>query len=43
VANLARREPWHVEKVNGEEVVKVYKLLPGESPFPERGEELVQH
>jgi hypothetical protein len=42
VANLARREPWHVEKVNGDEVVKVYKLLPGESPFPE-GEELVQH
>jgi 4-amino-4-deoxy-L-arabinose transferase-like glycosyltransferase len=42
VVNLARREPWHVEKVNGDEVVKVYKLLPGESPFPEGGE-LVQH
>lgn len=43
VANLARREPWHVEKVRGEEVVKVYKLLPGESPFPEAGQQLVQH
>ncbi len=35
VANLARRTPWHVERIRGEDVVKVYRLLPGESPFPE--------
>jgi len=34
VALLAKREPWHVERIRGEEVVKVYRLLPGESPFP---------
>jgi 4-amino-4-deoxy-L-arabinose transferase-like glycosyltransferase len=31
---LAQRAPWHVERVLGHEVVKVYRLLPGESPFP---------
>ncbi|TMA29242.1 MAG: phospholipid carrier-dependent glycosyltransferase [Deltaproteobacteria bacterium] len=42
VENLAHRPPWHVESIEGQEVVKVYRLLPGESPFP--GEEaLVQH
>jgi hypothetical protein len=41
VESLARRTPWHVESIEGREVVKVYRLLPGESPFP--GEEaLVQ-
>jgi 4-amino-4-deoxy-L-arabinose transferase-like glycosyltransferase len=34
VENLARRTPWHVERVAGREVVTVYRLLPGESPFP---------
>ncbi len=34
VANLAGREPWHVERIRGEDVVKVYRLLPGEFPFP---------
>ena len=34
VENLARRAPWHVEEVEGREVVKVYRLLPGEMPFP---------
>jgi 4-amino-4-deoxy-L-arabinose transferase-like glycosyltransferase len=34
VANLAKRTPWHVESIEGREVVKVYRLLPGESPFP---------
>ena len=38
VANLARRVPWHVERLEGREVVKVYRLLPGETPFP--GDEL---
>jgi 4-amino-4-deoxy-L-arabinose transferase-like glycosyltransferase len=35
VAKLAQRAPWHVERIRGEEVVKVYKLAPGESPFPD--------
>ena len=35
VANLSRRTPWHVESIRGREVVKVYRLLPGESPFPD--------
>jgi 4-amino-4-deoxy-L-arabinose transferase-like glycosyltransferase len=39
VVNLSRRTPWHVETVAGREVVKVYRLLPGESPFP--GEEAI--
>jgi hypothetical protein len=40
VENLARRAPWHVESIRGREVVRVYRLQPGESPFPEEG---VQH
>jgi 4-amino-4-deoxy-L-arabinose transferase-like glycosyltransferase len=35
VANLSRRVPWHVERIAGREVVRVYRLLPGESPFPD--------
>jgi len=35
VANLARRAPWHVEQIEGREVVKVYRLMPGETPFPD--------
>jgi hypothetical protein len=35
VRNLSRRVPWHVESIRGEEVVRVYRLLPGESPFPD--------
>jgi hypothetical protein len=27
--------PWHVERIRGEEVVKVYRLEPGEMPFPD--------
>jgi len=39
VRNLSRRAPWHVESIRGEEVVRVYRLLPGEAPFPdEQGE-----
>ncbi|HEX4385624.1 MAG TPA: glycosyltransferase family 39 protein [Myxococcales bacterium] len=34
VANLAQRTPWHVERIRGEDVVKVYKLAPGELPYP---------
>jgi hypothetical protein len=33
-ANLARRTPWHVERIRGEDAVTVYRLEPGESPFP---------
>jgi 4-amino-4-deoxy-L-arabinose transferase-like glycosyltransferase len=35
VENLSRRVPWHVERIRGEEVVRVYRLLPGEAPFPD--------
>jgi 4-amino-4-deoxy-L-arabinose transferase-like glycosyltransferase len=35
VANLSRRTPWHVERIRGRDVVKVYRLLPGEMPFPD--------
>ncbi len=38
VANLARREPWLVERIRGKEVVKVYRLPPGESPFPDENQ-----
>jgi len=45
VANLAKRTPWHVERIEGREVVKVYRLLPGEAPFPDEEETgpLVRH
>jgi hypothetical protein len=45
VANLSRRTPWHVERIEGRDVVKVYRLLPGESPFPDEPGEgpVVQH
>jgi 4-amino-4-deoxy-L-arabinose transferase-like glycosyltransferase len=45
VANLSERAPWHVERIEGREVVKVYRLLPGESPFPDEAGEgpLVRH
>jgi hypothetical protein len=39
VAWLSRRAPWHVESIRGREVVKVYRLIPPESPFPNE----VQH
>jgi hypothetical protein len=35
VQNLSRRTPWHVERIRGEDVVRVYRLLPGEMPFPD--------
>jgi 4-amino-4-deoxy-L-arabinose transferase-like glycosyltransferase len=35
IQNLSKRTPWHVESIEGREVVKVYRLLPGESPFPD--------
>lgn len=31
---LARRAPWHTIEVGGHEAVKIYRLKPGESPFP---------
>jgi 4-amino-4-deoxy-L-arabinose transferase-like glycosyltransferase len=34
IENLSSREPAHVERINGEDVVKIYRLEPGESPFP---------
>ena len=47
VANLSRRVPWHVERVLDHEAVKVYRLLPGEMPFPDDDSSapgpLVQH
>ncbi|MFL5309348.1 MAG: glycosyltransferase family 39 protein [Myxococcales bacterium] len=35
VRSLAHREPWTTVQVRGEDVVKVYRLPPGESPFPD--------
>src|SRR2546423_4257166 len=47
VTNLSRRVPWHVERVLDHDVVKVYRLLPGEMPFPDEEPSvpgpLVQH
>ena len=47
VEHLSHREPWHVESVAGREVVKVYRLLPGELPFadeePQGTGPLVRH
>ena len=42
VRNLATRTPWHVERIRGEDVVKVYRLQPGESPYPAESA-VVQH
>jgi len=35
---LSHREPWTTVRVRGEDVVKVYRLMPGESPFPDENE-----
>ncbi len=35
IHHLEQRTPWHVERIRGEDVVKVYRLPPGESPFPD--------
>jgi 4-amino-4-deoxy-L-arabinose transferase-like glycosyltransferase len=35
LASLSKRKPWHVERIGDREVVRVYKLSPGESPFPD--------
>ena len=35
VSWLARREPWSTVRIRGQDVVKVYRLPPGESPFPD--------
>jgi len=35
VKNLSAKTPWHVEQIEGRDVVKVYRLPPGESPFPD--------
>ena len=32
---LARRQPWTTVRIRGEDVVKVYRLPAGESPFPD--------
>ena len=32
---LARRKPWHEEIVLGLTAVRVYRLAPGESPYPD--------
>jgi len=37
---LARREPWTTVRIRGEDVVKVYRLPPGESPFPDENPEV---
>ena len=35
VRSLSHQEPWTTVRVRGEDVVKVYRLPPGESPFPD--------
>jgi 4-amino-4-deoxy-L-arabinose transferase-like glycosyltransferase len=35
VTGLSHRVPWHVERIRGRDVVKVYRLLPGELPYPD--------
>jgi 4-amino-4-deoxy-L-arabinose transferase-like glycosyltransferase len=35
VRSLSRREPWTTVRIRGEDAVKVYRLEPGESPFPD--------
>src|SRR6267143_2107979 len=35
VRSLSHRDPWTTVRVRGEDVVKVYRLPPGESPFPD--------
>jgi 4-amino-4-deoxy-L-arabinose transferase-like glycosyltransferase len=35
IDNLAKRTPWYVEHIRGEDAVKVYRLAPGETPFEE--------
>jgi hypothetical protein len=35
VANLAKRTPWHVVRIRDEDVVKIYRLEPGERPYPD--------
>ncbi len=37
IEKLSRRQPWHVARIRDVEVVRVYRLAPGESPFPEEG------
>jgi 4-amino-4-deoxy-L-arabinose transferase-like glycosyltransferase len=32
---LSRREPWNTVRIRGEDAVKVYRLPPWESPFPD--------
>jgi hypothetical protein len=34
IHHLAERAPVHVVRIRGEDVVRVYRLPPGESPFP---------
>jgi hypothetical protein len=40
---LSHREPWTTVRVRGEDVVKVYRLPPGESPFPDENAPAVEH
>ncbi|HVI23006.1 MAG TPA: hypothetical protein VM691_05950, partial [Myxococcales bacterium] len=42
VAWLSHRTPWTIVRIRGEDVVKVYKLDPGESPFPDGGKHASQ-
>jgi hypothetical protein len=37
VQQLAMRKPWHVVQIRGVDVVRVYRLAPGDSPFPNSG------
>ena len=43
VRSLSRREPWTTIRIRGEDAVKVYRLEPGESPFPDENEQKTKH
>ena len=34
-SRLGRRAPWRTVRLRGEDVVRIYRLEPGESPFPQ--------
>ena len=40
---LSQREPWTTVRIRGEDAVKVYRLDPGESPFPDENAAAPKH
>ena len=42
-AYLGERPPWEVVRIQGEDVVRIYRLSPGESPFPQAPAVVEEH